>query len=103
MNTEYEIRSAFYLYDYKIKLTFKNNRSGVVDLSDHAHSNNVFRKFLDKNYFRNFRIAHGTLIWGKGELDIAPEYLFYLSFRSEPDLQIQFRQWGYIGRDGLEK
>jgi len=32
--------------------------------------------FLDIEYFKKFRVEFGTLIWGDGEEDIAPETLY---------------------------
>jgi hypothetical protein len=30
----------------------------------------------DDDYFRGLRVELGTLVWGEGELDIAPETLY---------------------------
>ena len=72
----FDITEAQYAGDYMIKLHFEDGSSGAVDLSKYPNKENVFRAFLDKEYFRNFRIEHGTLVWGNGELDIAPETLY---------------------------
>jgi hypothetical protein len=36
-----------------------------------------------------------TLTWPNGA-DVAPEYLYFLAFRDDPDLADQFREWGYL-------
>jgi hypothetical protein len=68
----FTVKKASYAGEYKIKLLFEDGSSGIVDLSEYPNKENVFNLFLNMNYFRNFRIEHGTLVWGDGELDIAP-------------------------------
>lgn len=72
----FDIKQAEYLGDYRIRILFEDNSSGIADLSGYAAKGNVFKPFLDINYFKNFRIEYGTLVWGNGELDIAPETLY---------------------------
>jgi hypothetical protein len=72
----FDITEARHVTDYRIQLRFRDGSSGVVDLSSYANQDNVFRAFLDMNYFRRFRIEFGTLVWGDGELDLAPETLY---------------------------
>ena len=92
-----EINKAEYINDYTINLTFNNGRTGIVDLEQIIFDDNrhVFSPLREKSQFKNFKVEHSTLIWSD-ELDIAPEYLFYLAFKSDPTLQDQFKQWGYI-------
>lgn len=75
----FEIVSAEYLNGYKISIHFKDGKSGIVDLSDYVDPTNVFKKFLDVEYFTNCSVEYGTLTWGQGELDIAPEHLYELA------------------------
>jgi hypothetical protein len=75
----FEVTEAEYVENYRIKLSFEDGSSGIADLSDYPNRNNVFRLFLDMNYFRDFRIEYGTVIWGDGELDIAPETLYTIA------------------------
>ncbi len=72
----FDIEDAEYIGDYSIKLRFEDGSTGVADLSAYPNEKNVFRAFLDPDYFRKFRIEYGTLVWGDGELDIAPEALY---------------------------
>ena len=72
----FDIMEAQYIDNYRLELHFEDGSSGIADLSDYPSANNVFRSFLDIEYFRDFRIEYGTLIWGNGELDIAPETLY---------------------------
>jgi Protein of unknown function (DUF2442) len=73
---DFEITEAGYVADYKIKLKFMDGSSGTVDLSTYVDKNNVFKAFQDMSYFKKFRVEYGTIVWGNGELDIAPETLY---------------------------
>jgi hypothetical protein len=75
----FDVKEAEYIDNYRIRLTFEDGSSGIADLSEYPNKNNVFRLFFDINYFRNFRIEYGTLIWGDEELDIAPETLYTIA------------------------
>jgi hypothetical protein len=75
----FDVTKAEYIDNYRIRLTFEDDSSGIVDLEDYPNRNNVFRLFLDMNYFTNFRIEYGTVVWGDGELDIAPETLYTIA------------------------
>lgn len=75
----FDVTAAEYIDNYRIQLTFEDGSSGIADLSEYPNRNNVFRLFLDTNYFKNFRIEYGTVIWGDGELDIAPETLYTIT------------------------
>ncbi len=75
----FEIKTAEYIDNYRLKLSFNDGNSGFVDLSSYLNQNNVFERFADKEYFLSYRVEFGTLVWGDGELDIAPEHLYYLA------------------------
>jgi hypothetical protein len=36
----------------------------------------VFDRLHDVDFLRKFRIEFGSIVWGEGELDIAPEALY---------------------------
>jgi len=75
----FEVTEARYLNRYRIQLQFEDGSAGVADLSGYPNPNNVFRAFLDLEYFKRFRVQYGTLIWGNGEVDITPETLYSLA------------------------
>ncbi|HHE33011.1 MAG TPA: DUF2442 domain-containing protein [Chlorobaculum parvum] len=92
-----EVKKAEYMGDYLINLSFNNGKSGVVDLEQALLDDKraVFATLRDKSNFRNFKVEHDTIVWSD-ELDMAPEYLFFLAFKNEPELQDQFKTWGYV-------
>jgi len=92
-----EVKKAEYMGDYLINLSFNNGKSGVVDLEQALFDDKreIFATLRDKSNFRNFKVEHSTIVWSD-ELDMAPEYLFFLAFKNEPELQDQFKTWGYV-------
>lgn len=92
-----EIETARYLGGQRIELRFNDGRMGTVDLAtlaDHGPGV-VFAPLRDEGFVRQFEVKHGTLLW-PGELDVAPEYLYFLAFRDDPALQERFMEWGYV-------
>lgn len=92
-----EVNEAEYLDDYRIHLVFNDGKSGIADLEQTVFNDDrpVFSRLREKENFRDFKVEHSTLVWSN-ELDLAAEYLFYVTFMDDPDLQEQFRVWGYI-------
>jgi hypothetical protein len=92
-----EVTQAAYAGNYAVHLVFSNGRAGIADLEQLVFSDRrpVFSQLRERTSFSRFKVAHSALAWND-ELDIAPEYLYYLAFKDDPALQEQFRQWGYI-------
>lgn len=90
------IIKAKYLSDYKIEVVFNNGRQGMADLSC-ILKGTVFEPLKEKTVFAQFKLDDelDTLVWSNGA-DIAPEFVYYQAFKDDPQLQTQFRQWGYI-------
>jgi hypothetical protein len=91
-----EVNKAEYLGDYVINLSFNNGRSGNVNLEQPLFNDKraAFAVLRDKSEFRKFKVEHSTLVWGE-KFDLAAEYLFFLAFKDDPELQDQFKAWGY--------
>ena len=87
---------ATYLDDYKIVLMFNNKNTGIANLHDVIFDDNrmPFSELRDENEFKKFKIEHDTLVWESG-LDLAPEFLFFVTFKESPEFQNQFKAWGY--------
>ena len=75
----FDVTEAQYINDYRIRLSFEDGSTGIADLSDYPNGDTVFRAFLDMDFFKDFSIEYGTIIWGNGELDIAPETLYTIA------------------------
>ena len=90
------VTKAKYIEDYKVEVSFNNGRKGVADLFE-ALRGPIFEPLKDKSIFANLHIDKelATIVWPTGA-DLAPEYIYFSAFRDEPDLQVQFKQWGYI-------
>ncbi len=95
IGVRYYVRKAEYFSDYKIEVFFNDGRRGVADLSNILHG--VSEPLRDKSLFSQFKIDKelDTVAWTNGA-DIAPEYLYFLAFKDEPDLQEKFKKWGYV-------
>ena len=91
------VSEAKYVEKYNIHLVFNNGKEGIADLEKTITCDNreIFYKLRDESSFKNFKISHNTIVWFD-ELDLAPEYLFFLVFKEDVNLQKKFRSWGYI-------
>lgn len=89
------VKDARYFNDYKIEVYFNDGRKGIADLSEVLSG--IFEPLKDKSLFSNFNVDEelNTVTWSNGA-DIAPEYLYFLAFKDEPELETKFKQWGYI-------
>ena len=90
------LTNAKHLEGYKVEVTFNNGRKGIADLSEALHGP-VFEPLKQPSAFSAFAVDEQleTLIWPNGA-DLAPEYIFFQAFKNDPELQEQFREWGYI-------
>lgn len=90
------VTSATYLQGYKVDVSFNNGRRGVADLSD-ALKGVVLGALKDEDKFSMLRVDNDleTIVWSNGA-DLAPEYIYFQAFRDDPELQSQFKEWGYI-------
>jgi hypothetical protein len=90
------IINANYQDDYKILLKFSDHKNGVVDLKDFILNGKIkpFRKLQDIDKFKKFKVDY-TLKWD-GNLDLAPEYLYFKAFETDNSLTKRFQEWGYI-------
>ncbi len=91
------VDEAKYAGGYNIQLSFNNGKVGTANLEEAIFNDKraIFSKLKNQANFSNFKVDHSTVIWS-GELDMAPEYLFYLAFKDSADYQDQFRRWGYV-------
>jgi len=74
----WDIIELTYIDGYKLKLTFKDGESGIVDLSVYSKRGGVFNSFYDLDYFRRVYVDSGVLCW-PGGVDIAPETIYSMT------------------------
>lgn len=91
------VNEAKYVGGYNIQLLFNNGEEGTANLEETIFNDKrpIFSRLKNKTNFSNFKLDHSTVIWSD-ELDMAPEYLFYLAFKESANYQDKFRCWGYI-------
>ena len=99
-----EVNKAEYAGGYNINLVFNNGRTVTANLEESIFNDNrpVFSALKETSSFRSFEVKHSTVVWHCG-LDLAAEYLFYLAFRNDAELQEQFRQWGYVAEEDTSR
>ena len=90
------VTKARYLKDFMVEISFNNGRKGTADLAN-TLKGKMFEPLRKKSEFSTFTIDKEleTIVWPNGA-DLAPEYLYFQAFKSEPELQDQFKTWGYI-------
>jgi hypothetical protein len=91
------VQKAEYVGAYKINLLFNNGKTGTANLEKTIFNDKraIFLSLRNESSFKEFKVEHSTVVWSS-ELDLAPEYLFYLAFMEQIEFQEQFKQWGYI-------
>jgi len=72
----FDVKNAELTGSYLVKVEFEDGTAGKVDLRKYVQEGTVFSKFSDPTYLKSMRIEYGTLVWGQGEVDIAPEALY---------------------------
>lgn len=70
------VTSAQNLGNYKLALTFNDDKQLVVDCKPLINKYKLFSPLRDKSVFDNFTLDGWTVTWQNGKIDIAPEYLY---------------------------
>lgn len=74
-----KVTEATYLDGYRIRLTFSDGISGIVDLEKEIWGE-VFEPLKELTYFKNFTRDRWTIVWDCGA-DFAPEFLHQLTLQ----------------------
>ena len=91
------VTEARYLNAYCIEVAFNNGKKGIADLVD-ALKGPVFEPLKNLEVFASLKVDPDleTIVWENG-VDLAPEFIYYQTFKNEASLQEQFKKWGYVG------
>ena len=89
------VTEAKYLKDYEVELKFNDGKKGVVNLENELYGT-MFEPLKDKKVFASVKLDKDldTIAWENGA-DLAPEFLYYESFKDDKTLVKQFQKWGY--------
>jgi hypothetical protein len=64
--------------NFQLALTFSNGEKRRFDMRPYLHLP-IYRRLENPAFFALARVDYGTVVW-PGEIDIAPETLYELSF-----------------------
>ena len=76
------IKSARYLHDFTLELTFSDGLTSEIDFTEWINSFTFFKPLKDVNYFKNFSLDGWTVNWENGA-DIAPETLYEIALKHQ--------------------
>jgi hypothetical protein len=81
---------------HRLWVQFNDGRSGELTWRDRVMGP-MSAPLADPAFFARARLnsEFGVLEWPNG-FDVAPEYLYFLAFEHDPELQALFRSWGYL-------
>ena len=67
------VTDAVPLDSCRVAVRFDDGFSGVLDMSSYLRDWPAYKKLLDPMFFSTARAGLGTVIWGNGDIDVAPE------------------------------
>lgn len=75
--TRWRVTNVEALPGYKLRVVFRDNLEGVVDMSAlvHAEDAGVFAALVDPELFAKVYIEFGVVTW-PGEIDLAPDAMY---------------------------
>lgn len=76
-----EITAAKVLRGGMMLVTFNTGEKRLFDTT--MLKGSAFEPLKDENVLKDFNIFHGILTWKSGEIDIAPETVYYDSYAYE--------------------
>jgi hypothetical protein len=77
-----KVQSVKTLPDYCLLLKFSTGEKRIFDAYGLLQYP-VYKPLINKEIFNNAYIEGGTVAWNNGDIDIAPETLYYESFKYE--------------------
>jgi len=82
----WDITAAEHVDAYRIRVCFRDGKSGIVDLQSRIELGGVFSAIADVEAFRQFTIDSDwhVLSWQGGRIDLAPETVYAEATGEEP-------------------
>ncbi|MCX7110340.1 MAG: DUF2442 domain-containing protein [Candidatus Methylumidiphilus sp.] len=92
------VAEAKYVKNFEVEVVFNDGKSGIADLTPALYGP-IFEPLKHNDMFAKLHVDREleTIVWPNGA-DLAPEYIYYLTFQSHHELQEQFQEWGYISK-----
>ena len=88
-----KVVTAKYLNDYKIEITFDDNKRNVVDFLPALKKYATCKKYLDITLFKKFKVDSGNIVWGDDwEMIFKIEDLYENKFNSDTEKQTMGKQ-----------
>lgn len=90
------VTEAKYLKNYEVEVSFNNGKSGVANLESALYGP-MFEPLRHNDMFAKLQVHKEleTIVWPNGA-DLASEYIYFLTFKNNPEFERQFEEWGYI-------
>lgn len=72
----HKVKSADFLDHFRIRITFEDAKTKIVDLKDHI-AGEIFKPLQDLSYFKTFIVNEDldTITWSNGA-DMSPDFLY---------------------------
>lgn len=77
-----EVTGIKALARYRILVTFNTDEKKLFDMSKMLHYP-VYHKLKNEDVFKAMSIRRGVVTWDNGNIDIAPEYMYYHDEKEE--------------------
>lgn len=81
-NDEIKITSVKVVGELSLLVTFSSVEERIFDMA-YLMKYPVYKKLEDYEFFKTVYIENGVLVWGNGEIDIAPEEVYKESYAYE--------------------
>ncbi len=84
-NGKIKVISVKVVGELSLLITFSSGEERIFDMS-YLMKYPVYKKLVDYEFFKTVYIENGVLVWGNGEIDIAPEEVYKESYAYERSL-----------------
>lgn len=81
-SNEIKVTNVKIISELSLLVTFSSGEERIFDML-YLMQYPVYQKLDDYHYFKSVRIENGVLVWGNGEVDIAPEEIYQKSYEYE--------------------